>query len=380
MLYRYHLGLFLACVLLTACKDTARDKTLHVEEKNKPALAATGSDAQPMPLSITIPEASRAYISVREIQPETFSPTVQAPARIEFRSKALSTVGAVIAGRVGKIHVQAGDKVKAGMLLASLESPQAAQMRAEIARTEDELQRAEDHAKRQEMMFKSGVGLEVERMEADIQLKEARTDYQRSIQAAQLLGEGSGQTVPLLAPVDGVVLKVLTNLGAAVESGAVLFELGEPNALRIVADVFENELPLIFPGAKVSLQIDAAHETYSGKVTSVSATVQPDLRRAEVYIDLDNPGISLKPGMFARATIQGAGPNRFVLPTTSVLIKGGKQTVVYIEGKNGVFSARNVKVGQARENLVPILEGIQAGDRVVVSGTLLLDSEAEMLL
>lgn len=371
-------------VLLSACKENTGDKALQTEDKGKlPASSQVEGVANAKQSSVqrvTLPLASRPYISVREILPETYAPTVQAPARVEFRSKALSTVGAVIAGRVGKIHVQPGDHVKAGMLMATLESPAAAQMRADIERAKDELQRAEDHVKRQEMMHKSGVGLEIERIEAEIRLKQERTEYQRSIQTAQLLGEGDGQSVSLLSPVDGVVLRVLTNLGAAVESGAVLFELGEPNALRIVADVFENELPLISPGASVKLQIDSSRETLTGKVDSVSATVQTDLRRAAVYIDIDNSKVKLKPGMFARATIQGAGPNRYVLPTTAVLIKGGKQTIVYVEVSDGVFEPRNVDVGQARESLVPVLAGIKEGDRVVVSGTLLLDSEAEMLL
>jgi membrane fusion protein, heavy metal efflux system len=98
---------------------------------------------------------------VAAISPQTFTATVQAPSRVEFRAKALSTVGAVVSGRLGKINVQVGDPVKAGAPLATLESTEAAQMRSDVLRTKDELLRAEDHARRQEAMLKSGVGLEI---------------------------------------------------------------------------------------------------------------------------------------------------------------------------------------------------------------------------
>jgi cobalt-zinc-cadmium efflux system membrane fusion protein len=276
--------------------------------------------------------------------------------------------------------VQVGDPVKAGTPLATLESTEAAQMRSDVLRTKDELQRAEDRARRQETMLKSGVGLEIERNEANIMLREARTDYARSVQATQLLGSGTDQSVILRAPINGVVLRVNASIGTAVEEGAVLFELGEPGALWIVADVFENDLPLIEKGAKVELQITTLSKPVTGHVAAVSAAMQADLRRGAVYIELDNANLPLKPGMFARAMIEVSGPKRIVLPTTAVLIKDQNQTVVYIETTDGVFEPRNVVIGQAHDGFVPVLEGLNAGERVVTSGTLLLDSEASMLL
>ena len=330
--------------------------------------------------AIKIPDASRPYITVATISPQTFTATVQAPSRVEFRAKALSTVGAVVSGRLGKIDVQVGDPVKAGTPLASLESTEAAQMRSDVLRTKDELQRAQDRAKRQETMLKSGVGLEIERNEANIMLREAQTDYERSVQATQLLGVGTDQSVILRAPINGVILKVNVSIGTAVEAGAVLFELGEPGALWIVADVFENDLPLIEKGAKVELQITTLSKPAIGHVAAVSAAMQADLRRGAVYIELDNTDLPLKSGMFARAMIEVSGPKRIVLPTSAILIKDKNQTVVYIEKSEGVFEPRNVLIGQAHDGFVPILGGLNPGERVVTSGTLLLDSEASMLL
>lgn len=368
----------MATLLLVACTN----KSGSPDHKQPAEIQATPTTEQAanQQKAITIPNASRPYITVATISPQTFAATVQAPSRVEFRAKALSTAGAVVSGRLGKIDVQVGDPVKAGTPLATLESTEAAQMRSDVLRTKDELQRAEDRARRQEAMLKSGVGLEIEWNEAKIMLREARTDYERSVQATQLLGSGSDQSVILRAPIDGVILRVNASIGTAVEAGAVLFELGEPGALWIVADVFENDLPLIEKGAKVELQITTVSKPVTGHVAAVSAAMQADLRRGAVYIELDNTNLPLKPGMFARAMIEVAGPKRIVLPTSAVLIKDKNQTVVYIETSDGVFEARNVLIGQAHNGFVPVLEGLEAGERVVTSGTLLLDSEASMLL
>jgi len=386
MAMRHYSLLFISVLLLNGCTaptDREADKqSSTVSTKNvKPPQAEPGAlQNNGKQNAISIPMESRPYLTVIAVSPQTFTATVQAPSRIEFRAKALSTVGAVVAGRLGKINVQVGDRVKAGAPIATLESTEAAQMRADVARAKAELQRAEDRAKRQAIMKRSGVGLEMERAEADIQLRQARADYERSVQAVRLLGEGAAQSIVLRAPIDGVVLRVNASIGAAVEAGAVLFELGEPGALWIVADVFDSDLALIEKGAKAALQISALPEPVSGHVAAVSAAMQTDLRRGAVYIALDDANVILKPGMFARALIEAAGPRRIVLPTTAVLIKDKKHTLVYVETADGLFEPRNVVIGQARDGQVPMLEGLGEGDRVVVSGALLLDSAAAMLL
>lgn len=374
-------------LLLIACADnksdnpnTKQSSETHATNIQSPTKEQSDKKSIGQRNAVTIPSASRPYITVVTISPQKFTATVQAPSRVEFRAKALSTVGAVVSGRLSDIDVQVGDPIKAGTPLGVLESTEAAQMRSDVLRTQDELQRAEDRAKRQEIMLKKGVGLEIERNEANILLREARTDYERSVQAVKLLGSGTDQSVVLRAPIDGVVLRVNVSIGTAVEAGTVLFELGEPGALWIVADVFENDLPLIEKGANVELQITTLSKPVTGHVVAMSAAMQADLRRDEVYIMLDDVNLPLKAGMFARAMIEAVGPKRIVLPTSAVLIKDKNQTIVYIESSDGVFEPRNVLIGQAHDGFVPILAGLNAGERVVTSGTLLLDSEASMLL
>ncbi|MGX2040319.1 efflux RND transporter periplasmic adaptor subunit [Methylocaldum sp. MU1018] len=330
--------------------------------------------------TVRIRPESRPYVTVQVIAPKAYSGIISAPGRVDFRAKAISTAATVVAGRISKVHVQIGDRVKAGQPLATLISVEAAQMRSDFNRAKAELARDEDRYKRQLEMQRTGVGLEVERMEAETQLEEARSDFERSRDALRLLGDGVAEEVVVRAPMDSTVLRAHTPVGAAVQPGSALFDLGEPSALWIIADVFERDLLLVEKGAEADVEIASAHQPIKGHVVAESTALQTELRRASVFIEPDDPTMPLRPGMYARVAIKVAGPDSIVLPTEAVLIKDGKQTIVYVETDEGVFEPRNVLVGPARDGMTPVLDGLSGGERVVVSGALLIDGEAAMLL
>lgn len=323
---------------------------------------------------------SLPHIQVETITPQRFASVISAPARVDFRAKAVSSAGTVVAGRVSKVHVQIGDRVRAGAPLATIASVEAAQMRADYDRAKAELSHAEDRYRRQLEMQRTGVGLDVERMEAQTQLSEARADFARSRDYLRLLGEGQAETVTLRAPADSTVLRTHVSVGMAVAAGAALFDLGEPSALWVVADVFEKDLLVVEKGAEVSIHIGSLQQPVPGRVVAESAALQAGMRRAEVFIEPTGMQPALRPGMYARAYIQAAGPKRIVLPTSAVLIKDGRHSIVYVESEPGVFQERPVLVGPARDGMAPVIEGLSGGERVVISGALLLDAEAALLL
>lgn len=366
---------FLAVIgflVLSGCERQASSPE-NAEPKNQPT-------AQLVKGSVTLRPESLPYVTVREIKPETFSANISAPARVDFRTQAISSAGTLVSGRVNKIHVQVGDKIKEGAPLATLISNEAAQIRTDYTRTAAELARAADRVKRQRVMNASGVGIEIERVEAETQLKQAQAEFKRSEDFLNLLGDGNAGEVILRAPIDSTVLKAYVSTGAVVEPGAPLFDLGEPSAAWIIADVFEKDLWLVEKGAKATIELTSFPDPIIGHVIGESAAIQADLRRASVFIGVDNPRIALRPGMYARVNIEAYAPEHIILPIAAILIKDGKNTIVYVETSPGCFSARPVQVGQAHNGMIPILKGLNSGDRVVVSGALLIDGEAALLL
>jgi cobalt-zinc-cadmium efflux system membrane fusion protein len=283
---------------------------------------------------------------------------------------------------VATIRVQAGDKLRAGDVLLVLNSPEAATARATLATARAGLKLAEETALRQAQMLARGVGLELEKLEADRQLTEARAEFDRASRTAQLLGDGEGPQVAVKAPIAGTVLKLNTSLGAAVEAGGEpLVELGDAGTLWIVAEVFERDLASVSEGDEVTVEFAASPtRLLKGRVTALGAAFADEQRRAPVYVSLTEPAPNLRSGMYARVTIQPRQQEHVLLPADAVLIKDGKRTVVYVETAEGVYEQRPVSVGESANGRVPVLEGIQPGERVVVRGALLLDGEAEQLL
>ncbi len=384
---RYYFLLLLTVVGLVACSksDSPTPPAKSVDKNPSTQIDSTVLKSQLLRSKIpgidpSLKISANPYVKVAVVKLQATNMLIEAPARIEFKKKGLSIAGAVVAGRVNAVHVQIGDQVKVGTVLADLESPEVAQMRAEVARAQAELHHAQDQVRRQNLMRRSGVGLEIERAAANTQLQQAQADYARSVQAVHILGGGTGSTWLLRAPITGMVLKVSTEVGAAVEAGATLFELGKPDALRIVADVFGDDLAFIEKNAAVELTIPTLSKVINGHVTAVSIRMESDLRRASVYIDLDTDMTGIKEGMYGKAVIKAVTAAEILLPNEAVLIKDGDKTIVYVEEGPNVFKPRKVEVGEIRDDLVPILTGLKEGDRVVTSGALLLDSEAQMLL
>jgi cobalt-zinc-cadmium efflux system membrane fusion protein len=376
--------LCLAAAGVLATQAAAAAAPLDLQAKTTPvappAAAAALPGADPNARIIRIAPDSMPYIRIQAIRPEAVSGTITAPARVDFKAKAVSSAGTVVSGRVTQIDVQIGDRVKAGQPLLHLASAEAAQMRSDLARARVELAQSEYRYQRQEQMKQTGVGLENERMEAEAKLKEDQADFERARDALRLLGDGVAEEVIVRAPMDATVLRAHVSAGSAVAAGASLFDLGEPSSLWIIADVFERDLLLVENGARVSIDLPSRPQPIEGHVVGETAAIEADTRRGQVFIEPDDRKLPLRPGMYARVSIQAASPASIVLPTEAILIRDGKHTIVYVETAPGQFQARRVLVGPAREGMTPVLKGLARGERVVVGGALLIDGEAAMLL
>lgn len=303
------------------------------------------------------------------------------PARAVFRPEALVAVDTPVTGRIVSIDVRTGQRVAAGDLLLVVQSPEAASTRAELQHAQARAEAAGDLLRRQDEMLGRGIGLEVERFEARMRVREARSELERARRAASMLGEGSGDRIVLRAPVDAVVASVRAPVGAMVEAGGEpLVELADPSRLWIVADIQESEVGGIAAGRAASVRIPDLDIRIEGTVESIGSRVNAETRRLPIYIRLAAPVPRLTSGMLAEVRLAGEGDPLLSVPTAAVLIKDGARRIVYVRTPDGEFAPRTVRTGRSRGGRVTILEGLQSGESVVVRGALLLDGEAEQLL
>jgi membrane fusion protein, copper/silver efflux system len=186
------------------------------------------------------------------------------------------------------------------------------------------------------------------------------------------------RNVTLQAPVAGFVTGKSVYEGQSIEPGMELFTITDLSHLWIEAAVYANEAPLVHVGqhATFKLAFDPEHDL-SGKVSFVDPILNPESRTLRVRFDFGNASGKLKPGMFVDAILDLEEREGVAVPDSSI-IDTGVRTIVYVQGGQGAFSPRLVKVGLRADGWAQIVSGLDSGDRVAVQGNFLLDSEARI--
>ena len=197
----------------------------------------------------------------------------------------------------------------------------------------------------------------------------------------RLQKEGTArQTLTLRSPVGGVVLEKPALKGMRFMSGEVLYKISNLSSLWLLADVFEQDIALVQQGQAAKITVNAyPGKVFNGRVAFVYPTITPETRTAKVRIELANSGGLLKPAMYASVELL-AGRSKaraLAVPDSAVLDSGTRQTMLVQRGE-GLFEPRLVKLGMHADGYVEVLDGIQAGENVVVTANFLIDSESNL--
>jgi membrane fusion protein, heavy metal efflux system len=181
-----------------------------------------------------------------------------------------------------------------------------------------------------------------------------------------------GAVFSLNSPIDGVVVERNATIGATVGPDANLFKIIDISRVWIDANVFEKDLERVRYGQEVKLTVPAfPAATFSGRVILVNSVVDPDTRTVKVRTEVPNADGRLKPDMFANVQIiTDLNRNAISIPQSAVLEDGGK-SVVFV-AQDGGFKKRQVIAGIKGNDQVEIIDGLAAGDKVVVKGNYLL--------
>jgi Cu(I)/Ag(I) efflux system membrane fusion protein len=219
-------------------------------------------------------------------------------------------------------------------------------------------------------------------------LRDAQSASARELQTAaqqrlRVLGVPSGLgrdgSVTLSAPHDGVVTEVLAREGQTVMPGTPLFRVNGTATLWLEAAIPQADAAGLQPGTPVEASVSAAPgQTFAGEVETLLPQVDMASRTQQARIVLRNPTGVLAPGMFAEVSLQPKVGAPVPLLPTEALIATGADSRVIVQDAEGGFRPVRVRTGRSTGRQVEILEGLVGGERVVVSGQFLIDSEASL--
>ena len=187
------------------------------------------------------------------------------------------------------------------------------------------------------------------------------------------------RTLTLYSPANGVVLEKIAVQGMRFMPGEPLFKIADLSSIWLVADVYEQDIGLVKMGAKARLKISAyPDKVFDGTITYVYPTLNASTRTVPVRIELANPGMLLKPAMFAEVELSVGGKGQVLTVPDSAVIDSGTRRIVLVQAQEGLFEPREVKLGARSDNYIEILEGVRNGEQVVVAANFLIDAESNL--
>jgi RND family efflux transporter MFP subunit len=276
-----------------------------------------------------------------------------------------------ISGWVEKLYVNAtGQAVRAGQPLLSLYSP-------ELLASQQEFLQAREAAARFSRSSLPEVRKGGEDLLSASRLRLELFDVPRSV-IARLERTGQAQrTVTLAAPVSGYVTAKQVFEGQQVQPGMDLFTVTDLSRVWVEASLYEAEAAAVRIGSRAVVTLPYDPEArLAGRVTFILPAVDPQSRTLQVRLELPNPGLRLKPGMYVDVVPELAVREGIVVPDSAVLDTGTRQIVFVQRGES--FEPREVRVGSRSDGQALILQGLEAGERVAVKANFLLDSESRL--
>jgi len=185
----------------------------------------------------------------------------------------------------------------------------------------------------------------------------------------------------ITAPAAGIVLARNLSVGQRFDKGTEWYRLADLSRVWILADVFEKDARYIRPGQTARVTLAAGGAPMSApmiaKVSDILPQFDPNSRTFKVRLEMDNPGLALRPDMFVDVALAIALPASVAVPVDAVLDSGLKKTV-FVDCGEGYFEPRQVETGWRFDDRVQIVSGLKAGERIVTSANFFLDSETRM--
>jgi Cu(I)/Ag(I) efflux system membrane fusion protein len=305
-------------------------------------------------------------VRTAEVKSGSLSSTVEAVGSVAYNERDVAVVQARSNGFLERLYVRALlDPVRKGQRLAELYVP-------DWVAAEEEYLSAKRIAAQSDARSLTGL--------ADAAKQRMRLAGMSDAQIAAVEAGGKVQArFTITAPIGGVVGELTAREGMTVMAGAPLFRINGLSTVWVNAEVPEVAAAQLRPGNPVQARTPAVPgAVFKGKVSAILPEVNPATRTIKARIELASPGGQLVPGMFATVSFAPAPRKDGLLVPSEAVIQTGKRSVVVVAQGDGKFAPVDVEIGLDSNGQTEIRKGLQAGQKVVVSGQFLVDSEANL--
>lgn len=369
----------------------------------KPEADAKAADAKPAAkegehgekdgIKLSAEEVQRAGIKLETLATRSVVDSLTVTATIRANQDRIARIAPRVEGRITSVSSALGDRVRAGQMLASLDSPVIGEAASVWIQAQSSLRVAEADYKRSETLNAEEIIPRKDFLRSKSEYEKAviahraAEDKLRLLGVAPRKGDGANESARIdsgysvTAPFSGVVIEKKATLGQLATPGEPLFVVADLSRLWIEADLAEAVLARVRIGAESTVTVTAyPGERFSGRVTYLAAVLDKDKRTVAARIEVDNKDGRLKPEMFATATITTSGtaakPPADVLtvPDEAIVLMQGLPSVFVFE--RGGYEQRAIEPGDKVGARTVVKSGLAAGEQVVRAGAYALKARA----
>lgn len=394
-------ALLVTTTALSAC-DMLGGAAKKTEELPKDEAPVTGNAE----IKLSQPQAEQMHLSTIRVETRTLPVLLNVPAVVQANPNMTMPVVSLVPGRVEEVHVQHGDHVTRGKLLASIRSDEVGQiesellskvleLEAEAKQVQVRMELAKKIYERKRTLFEEKIAARADLEVAENELEQERAslraiadkrsaNIEAVVQRLKLFGIERKEIIRVVqtkevhhqfeirAPRTGVITTRDVDQGEMIEAGKAMFVIADLSKVWLTAQLPEKDVSHASLGMHVVAKVEGYPEReFHGVLNFIDSHIEPETRTLPVRAELANADLVLKPEMFGTLKIETAKATSFFLPSKCVQ-QIGESYVVYIRGADNNFSEAKVEPGRIIGEFVEIKSGLKAGDVVAEEGSLKL--------
>ena len=334
--------------------------------------------------------------SMKEIKLETetvslqpFTGYISIPAKIITNQDEEAQIGSLVQGRVHKVFVKAGDNVKAGQILMTVEGLDVGHIKAEFLKAKASLDYTRANYERQKKLFEEKIGSQKNVLESQTEYEKASAEYKAEDRKIHSVGlsdaditeikkndDHTSEALPIRSPINGVVVERNVVIGQVVDATTNAFKVINTSSVWADGQIYEKDF------AKINQKTNAVftssayqNDVVNGRIIYIGQMVDPQTRTITVRGEFSNAKNKLKPQMFGELKIPlNAEAKAIMVPEESVIKEAG-QEYVFVQTDETTFEKRIVISGTTAGNRIEIKDGLKEGEKVASRGVFYLKSE-----
>lgn len=369
-----------AILALAGCADNEAKSTDHEAHHERVA-------------DVTLPRASREEIGLRTAAAEArnFSGTMTIPASVMADQDREAVVGALVAGRVARVMVRAGERVKAGQVLMEVEGLEIGEIKAAFLSAKATLEFQKANLNRQRQLAREQIGSQRALLEAEAEYEKALAEFNAEDKKIHSIGLGDADvsnpkngaadehragTLPVKSPIAGIVAERNVVIGQSVDAATNAFRIINTASVWVSGQIHEKDIRTLAERSEASFAAASyPEEQFRGRVTLIGQVIDEKSRTITVRAEFANPSGRLKPNMFGELRVPRGASSRAILVPSDAVVKIDQAACVFIAKNDSVFECRKIETGITEGGMVEIRSGVKEGEHVVAKGAFSLKSE-----